>query len=157
MNARVPFSAYRCEVLPQWLDADGHMNIAYYVLAFDRATDAFLDNLQLGRGYATETGCEVTVLEMNVSYKRGPQVGSVLHIDTQLLEYNDKKLRIIHQMFHETNGALVASNELLLLHVRQGNRQSCCFPPEVVDRLEEVSQYHFSLELPEDAGRVIRL
>ena len=30
-------------VLPGWIDANGHMNLAYYVILFDQATDRMFD------------------------------------------------------------------------------------------------------------------
>ncbi len=157
MDARVPFSAFSCEVLPQWIDYNGHMNVAYYVLAFDQATDAFLENIHLGPTYARERHCSAFVVDMNVTYKREVEVGAPLHFDTQMLEYSNKKLRIFHQMFHQQQGFLAATNELLLIHVDLRSRKSSEFPPRVLARLDEIAEHHRSLELPEGAGRVLQM
>ncbi|OMH30276.1 thioesterase family protein [Motiliproteus sp. MSK22-1] len=157
MDARVPFSAYRCQVLPEWIDYNGHMNVAYYVLAFDQATDAFLENIHLGQSYVKKHNHSAFVVDMNVTYKREVQVDAPLHFTTQLLEYSDKKLRIFHQMFHETEGFLVATNELLLVHVDLNSRKSCEFPSQVLARLDEIADHHQSLELSEQVGRILGL
>ena len=38
-----PFVTNLKKVLPEWIDYNGHMNVAYYTLAFDDALDDFLD------------------------------------------------------------------------------------------------------------------
>ncbi|MEH6624961.1 MAG: thioesterase family protein [Motiliproteus sp.] len=157
MDARVPFSAYRCEVLPQWIDYNGHMNVAYYVLAFDHATDAFLENINLGPGYVQATSRSVFVVDMNVTYKREVCEGAPLYVTTQLLECSDKKIRLFHQMFHESEGFLAATNELLLVHVDLDSRKGCSFPAQAVYRLEEMGRHHHSLEHPENVGRMLSL
>ena len=157
MDARVPFSAYRCQVQPQWIDYNGHMNVAYYVLAFDQATDAFLENIHLGPSYVRDTNHSAFVVDMNVTYRREVGENTPLHFATQMLEFSNKKLRIFHQMFHESEGFLVATNELLLVHVDLESRRSCEFPDLVLARLDEISQQHSSLEQPEQVGRVLAL
>ncbi len=157
MDARVPFSAFRSLVQPQWIDHNGHMNVAYYVVAFDQATDAFLDNIHLGRDYVRETQHSAFVVDMNVTYKRELYADTPLHFTTQMLEYSEKKLRIFHQMFHETEGYLAATNELLLIHVDLESRKSSDFPPQVLDRLSEIGLHHRSLELPPGAGRRLQI
>ena len=155
MDARVPFSAYRCQVLPEWIDYNGHMNVAYYVLAFDQATDAFLENIHLGPSYVKKHNHSAFVVDMNVTYKREVQVDTPLHFTTQMLEFSDKKLRLFHQMFHETEGFLVATNELLLVHVDLDSRKGCEFPLQVLTRLNEIADHHQSLEFSEQVGRVL--
>ena len=46
-----PFVGSIKQVEDQWIDYNGHMNVAYYVLAFDNATDAFLDYIGLDHAY----------------------------------------------------------------------------------------------------------
>jgi len=157
MDARVPFSAYRCQVLPQGIDYNGHMNVAYYVLAFDQATDAFLENIHLGPSYVESSRHSAFVVDMNVTYRREVVENTPLHFATQMLEFNSKKLRLFHQMFHESEGYLVATNEILLVHVDLETRKSCNFPSQVLARLDEIAQQHFSLEQPEQVGRSLAL
>ncbi|MCW8886293.1 MAG: thioesterase family protein, partial [Motiliproteus sp.] len=132
-----------------------HMNVAYYVLAFDQATDAFLENINLGPGYVEATNRSVFVVDMNVTYKREVRQGAPLYVTTQLLDCSDKKIRLFHQMFHESEGFLAATNELLLVHVDMENRKGCPFPEKALNRLGEIGRYHHSFEQPEDVGRVL--
>ena len=47
MTANGPLQLHESVVQPEWIDYNGHMNVAFYVLAFDHATDAFLDHIGL--------------------------------------------------------------------------------------------------------------
>ena len=40
-----------CRVRPEWVDHYGHMNLAYYLVAFDLATDALWPALNLGETF----------------------------------------------------------------------------------------------------------
>ncbi len=68
--------ATELEIRPEWTDANGHMNVAYYVLAFDRATDAFYDALGIGWPYLERERKSLFTLAMNVDYVREVMAGS---------------------------------------------------------------------------------
>src|SRR4029078_1002615 len=46
-----PFDEYRDVVRPEWIDHNGKMNMGYYVVVFDFATDAFLAWAGLGEAH----------------------------------------------------------------------------------------------------------
>ncbi len=49
-----PISRWRERILPEWLDYNGHMNVAYFVLIFDHGTDAFYPLILDGDGPAPQ-------------------------------------------------------------------------------------------------------
>ena len=157
MDARVPFSAYQTCVQPDWIDFNGHMNVAYYVLAFDQATDAFNSNLGLGPEYTRDQRQSMFVVDMNVTYRRELKEGAPIRCTTQLLEFDAKKLRIFHQMFHADEGFLAATNEIIMVHVDLNSGKSCPFPEAALDALQSMARQHQSLAIPENAGRALSL
>ena len=56
MSIPAPFERYEGAVLPEWIDANDHMNLAYYTVLFDYATDALFDAIGIGRHYKDSTG-----------------------------------------------------------------------------------------------------
>ena len=46
---KTPFRTKNQIVLAEWIDYNGHMNVAYYTLAFDKALDFFFEDV-LGIG-----------------------------------------------------------------------------------------------------------
>lgn len=157
MDARIPFCSYQSCVQPDWIDFNGHMNVAYYVLAFDQATDVFNSNLGLGPEYTRDTRLSMFVVDMNVTYKRELKEGARINCTTQLLEFDAKKLRIFHQMFNTTEGFLAATNEIIMVHVDLQTGRSCPFPEPALDRLQTIARQHQSLLIPEGVGRTLSL
>ena len=47
-----PFLSSVMQIEPQWIDYNGHLNMAYYNVLFDRAGDEAFDLLGCGAGYA---------------------------------------------------------------------------------------------------------
>ena len=146
----------RLGILPEWTDQNGHMNVAYYVLAFDRATDAFYD--RLGIGWSTlEHGRSMFTLAMNVDYLNEVLAGETVKVASRLLDFDAKRLHYLHEMVRERDGALAATNEIVALHVGMATRKSEPFPPEVAGRLTATKAAHAALPLPPQAGRTLGL
>ena len=72
-------------VQKEWTDYNGHMNVAYFLLAFDHATDAFFDYVDLGCAYRERTNCSLFTLEAHISYARELKEGALLRFTTQLI------------------------------------------------------------------------
>ena len=155
MNGLAPVMT-RLEILPEWADRNGHMNVAYYVLAFDRATDAFYD--RLGIGWSTlEQGRSLFTLAMNVDYLNEVLPGEKVSIASRLLDCDAKRLHYLHEMTRERDGALAATNEAVALHVGMVARRSEPFPPAVAEGLAAMKAAHAALPLPPQAGRTLGL
>jgi acyl-CoA thioester hydrolase len=155
MSIPAPLELHSESVLPEWIDYNGHMNVAYYVLAFDHATDAFLDYIGLDHPYKTRTGVTTFVADMNVTYIREVVEGDPLRFTTQLLEYDDRKFRYFHCMYHADQGYLAATNELLSLHIDLSARRVGRMGGVILERLQQVLDAHASLPVPAGAGRVL--
>jgi acyl-CoA thioester hydrolase len=152
-----PFDGYRDLVRSGWIDENGHMNMGYYVVVFDYATDAWLDFIGLSRPYKAAHGVMTFSLESHVTYRRELRKGDELRFTTQLLDFDEKRIHCFHQMFHAGEGYLAATNELMSLHVSQETRRSTRMAREVLERLEEIRDAHRALPIPPQVGRVMGL
>ncbi|MBQ0797708.1 MAG: thioesterase family protein [Porticoccaceae bacterium] len=161
--ASTQFTETRVSVEADWVDYNGHMNLAYYVLAFDKATDTFYDNLGIGLAYREQMNSSMFTLGINVDYLQEVFVGDELRITTQLLDCDAKRLRYFHQMYQgasqdTSQGTLekpVATNECLAVHVDMGLRKSAPFPELTRTRIDTALAEHRQLPQPERAGRVL--
>lgn len=153
--ASTQFIETRVSVEADWVDYNGHMNLAYYVLAFDKATDTFYDNLGIGLAYREQMNSSMFTLGINVDYLREVFVGDELRITTQLLDCDAKRLRYFHQMYQGASEKPVATNECLAVHVDMGLRKSAPFPELTRTRIDTVLAEHRQLPQPERAGRVL--
>lgn len=105
----------RQQVRPEWIDYNGHLSEAYYVLVFGFATDEFMQQVGLGTEYRAATGCSLYTVEAHVRYLRevGPDTELLVH--TRVVDAGPKKVRLCHEMTE--NGQLVATEEIMALHV----------------------------------------
>lgn len=149
------FASGELTVPPEWADYNGHMNVGYYVVAFDKASDAVLEHLGLGESYRFTEEASVFVLEAHVTYDREVHPGDRLRFTTQFLDHDSKRLHLFHRMYHATDGYLAATNELMIMHMDLKTRRSAPFPAKAESRIAELQQAHEILPRPEAAGRVI--
>ena len=150
-----PLDLYSGSVQAEWIDYNGHMNIAYYVVAFDRATDKLFDRLDLGRDYVRRTNCSAFVLEMHVGYERELKHGDKLRVACQLIDADAKRLHLFHSMYHAERGYRAATIEMLLLHVALDGPRSAPFPAPQREAIEAILAEHRQLDRPPQLGRVI--
>ena len=157
MTIDAPLCLHRATIRPEWLDYNGHMNEAYYVLVFSNATDAFMDFAEQDAAYHAPTNSEIYTLESHILYLQEVSEGEEVRVETQLLGHDDKRYRLFHAMYHDKSGELLATGEHMLLHVDMSGPKSAPFPPEALERLAAIRAAHADLPLPKQAGRAITL
>ena len=125
-----PFDEYRDKVRKEWIDYNRHMNVGYYLVAFDLATDAWLDYLGLDEAYRERQQVTTFTLEAHVTYQRELLLGMPLRFTTRLLDFDAKRIHYFHELYHADDGYLAATNELLSLHVSLATRRSTAMSEE---------------------------
>ncbi len=146
-----------CVVRPEWIDANGHMNLAYYVVAFDLATDALYDVLGIGQAYRDTTPYSCFTVETHTLYEREMLVGEKLRVGAQVLARDDKRLIYFHEMFHAETSERVAAQELLALHIDMRVRRVTPFPEDRQAVIDAALRRREGMPLPHGAGRRITL
>ena len=144
-------------VAPSWIDYNGHMNVAYYHMAFDQATDVFLSQIGLGEDYLRRANGSMFALEDHITYQSELRLGEPFRITLQLLDVDQKRLHYFLRMFHGEKGLLVATCEHLSIYVDMTTRRSAAIPEEVQNRLRDILSEHGELPRPEEAGRPMRV
>ncbi|MFE9305364.1 thioesterase family protein [Streptomyces sp. NPDC006856] len=145
-------------VRPEWIDYNGHMSEAFYVLVFGYATDAMMIETGLHAGYRESTGCSLHTVESHLRYLREVAAGAHLAVRTRMLGVDAKKARFCHELYvvgapddvPEPEAAPVATTELLALHVDQRAGRTTPFPDSVRERLASLVE-----PAPAWAGRSI--
>lgn len=155
MTPTTPLTLHRETVRPEWIDYNGHMNVAYYLLAFDHATDAVLDRFGIGKAYVAAENRSVFVVDAHLTYAREVTEGTPLRFESLLLGADAKRLHLFHEMRHAEEGWLAATAEFMLLHVDLGTRKTSPFPPAVAAALTEQATAHAAHPRPLQAGRAV--
>ena len=155
MGVETPLCLHRGVIKPEWIDYNGHMNVAYYVLVFDQGTDAFLDYLGMDAAYRQGSGNSTYVLESHITYERELKEGEAYRVTTQLLDSDAKRLHYFEQLFRESDDTLAATTEIMLMHMDMSTVRSAPMPDEVRENVAAVMAAHGDMPRPPQAGRVI--
>jgi acyl-CoA thioester hydrolase len=150
-----PYPPYRAPVAPEWIDYNGHMNVAYYVLAFDHATDKLFDYLDIGEAYRRATNRSIFALEAHVTYERELREGEVFAVETRLIDADRKRLHLFHTMTKGDSAEVAATMEVMALHVDLAGPRSTPLPDEAWAKIEALLAAHRQLPTPPQLGRKI--
>ncbi len=156
-DIEAPFDRYRQVVRPEWIDHNRHLNVGYYLVVFDLATDEFLGWVGLDAAHRRAERVTTFCLEAHVTYHREVGAGDPLRFTTQLLAHDERRIHYFHAMYHATEGYLAATNELMSLHVSASTRRGTPMAPVVLARLARIQKAHDAVPRPPQAGRTIGL
>lgn len=152
-----PFRSSRMSVEDDWIDYNGHMNVAYYLVLLDRCVDEAFEQLGMGPNYVRHENASFFTVEIHINYLRELPPRAPVTATLQLLAHDEKRIRAWLELYHAEEGFLSASCEQLFLHVDMGTRKTAPFPDQIVTRLEAMASAHAALPWPERAGRAISL
>jgi acyl-CoA thioester hydrolase len=152
-----PFVSSLMRVEAGWIDYNGHLNMAYYNVLFDRAVDEAFTLVGCGPDYVKTRRHSCFTAEVHVRYLRELNADDPVRLTFQLLDYDAKRIHYFEQLFHATEGWVSATSENMALHVDLGAKKTAAFPPNVAGCLAEMKAAHSKLPVPEAAGRRIAM
>jgi acyl-CoA thioester hydrolase len=157
MSLPAPYDRFVGEVLPEWIDHNGHMNLAYYTVLFDYATDLLFDALDLGRAYRDRTHKGTFVAETHNLYERELLVGARVRVATQIIATDTKRMHLAHEMFALDGGYRAATQELMFLHVDLDARRVIAWAGDLGTRIAAATAAHAHLPRPDWVGRRVAM
>jgi acyl-CoA thioester hydrolase len=152
-----PFVSSVMQVEPAWIDYNGHMNMAYYNVLFDRAVDEAYELLGVGPAYLRQRRRSTFAAEVHVRYLRELHAGDPVRVTFQLLGHDAKRMHFFEQLFHAREGWMAATSENMSLHVDMDARKTVPFPADIAARIAKMQASHSMLPRPEAAGRRIAM
>ncbi len=152
-----PFVSSVMRVEPAWIDYNGHLNMAYYNVLFDRAGDEAFALLGCGAEYVKTHRHSCFTAEVHVRYLRELHSGDPVRVTFQLLDYDAKRLHYFEQLLHADEGWVSATSENMSLHVDMAAKKTVAFPADVAGRLAGMKAAHAPLPRPDVAGRRIAM
>ncbi len=150
-----PFVSSVMRVEPGWIDYNGHLNMAYYNVLFDRAVDEVYELLGLGLAYVRDRRHSTFTAEVHVRYLRELLVDAPVRVTFQLLDFDAKRLHYFEQLHHAEEGWLSATSENMALNVDMRIKRTAPFPDQVMRRLAQMKAAHDRLPVPDGVGRRI--
>ena len=152
-----PFVSSPMRVEKQWIDYNGHLNMAYYHVLFDRAVDEAYELIGIGHDYLKLHNHSTFTAEAHVRYLRELHEGDPVRVTFQLLGYDAKRVHYFEQLFHATEGWVSATSENLILHIDMAAKKVALFPDTIMRSLAAMKAAHERLPRPEAAGRRIAM
>jgi len=152
-----PFLSSVMQIEPQWIDYNGHLNMAYYNVMFDRAIDELWLRLGIGPGYMKERQGSTFTAECHVRYLREIHLGDPVQISVYLLAADEKRLHTFEELRHARDGWLSATSENMTMHVDMEKRKTAPFPPDIRTMIDAVASAHALLPRPEGVGRNVSM
>ena len=147
-----PFTGHAAVVRPEWIDENGHMNMAYYVVVFDEAIDHLWSAIGLGTSYRERTQHGTFAVESHIIYRAELLLGDKMQVSTQILAADSKRIHLAHEM-RRPGGDVVAQQEVMLLHVSLASRRVVPFLPDAAETVAAAARAHATLPRPDWVGR----
>src|ERR1700730_18361397 len=153
----VPFLASVMQIEPQWIDYNGHLNMAYYNVMFDRAIDELWLELGIGPAYMRERKGSTFTAECHVRYLREIHLGDPVQVSILLVAADEKRLHTFEELRHASEGWLSATSENMTVHIDMTARKTAPFPPDIRARIEALANAHSTIARPEGIGRRVAM
>lgn len=150
-----PYVSSPMRVEPAWIDYNGHMNMAYYLVLFDRAIDEAFAIAGLGPDYVETRRASYFTAELHTVYRRELSLDKPVRVTVQLLDHDEKRVHAYLEIRHALEGWVSASCEKLFLHVDMSNRRVAPFPADILANLAAMKTAHQRLPRPAGLGRTI--
>ena len=148
--AGAPLVMAQMQVLPGWIDYNGHMTESRYLFAASETSDAFLRLIGAGMDYVA-AGHSYYTAETHIMHLDEAKLGDRLTGTLQVLSSDEKRLHVFIRI--QKGEDTVATVEQMLLHVDMKAGKACPAAPEVLARLNPIAEAHNALPRPASVGR----
>ena len=138
-----------------WGDWNGHLNMAYYNVLFDRGIEDFLAAFGITEDSVAQGSGSSFTLEAHVTYLRELMIGDEVRVWTRILDWDAKRVHVVQSMEKLPDGFIAATSENMMLHVSLETRRAAPYPPEIAEKLGAMAQTHAALPVPPQVGHVI--
>lgn len=150
-----PFQCAVRTVQDDWIDYNGHFNMGYYGVLFDKCADDAFAVTGLSEQYVKDTGCSFYTLEAHISYLQELHAGTPVRVAFRVLDYDAKRIHYFEEMYHAEDGWLAATLEGICMHVDMNAKKSSPWPDDVRQKIAVMYDEHKDLPVPAQVGRTI--
>ncbi|RVB68642.1 thioesterase, partial [Mesorhizobium sp. M7A.F.Ca.CA.004.06.1.1] len=100
MPIPTPFVSKPMDIEKDWIDYNGHLNMAYYNVLFDRCSDDAFEAMGMGPNYARDRRLTIYTAEVHVCYVQELHLEHKVTVSFQLIDHDDKRLRAYQEIRH---------------------------------------------------------
>lgn len=147
-----PYLSDFMDIQPEWIDFNGHLNMAYYGVLFDQSVDQAFLEFGLGPDYRERTGFTTYSAEFHIRYLRELHMGDRVRASFQILDAGPKAFHFVQELIHE-DGWVAATGEGISLHVDQSGPRVAPYPAEIKQKIYAMAAAHADLPVPDYIGK----
>ena len=118
------------KIIKEWTDYNGHMNLSYYILAFDMGAEVFLSKFQMGEHSAKTTKKSTMVVETHTTYNNEVKESEEVDVFISHLDHDKKRIHYKLEMYKKGTNTLSATTEVLSLYMDLNLRKVAEFEDE---------------------------
>ena len=144
-------------VLPEWIDINGHMNVAYYLLAFDKGVDILWNEAGITDEYIKTRKKTTFAVEAHITYQQELHEGDPYRVTAQILAIDNKRVHQFQRLYHAETGALAATGEWLNLHINLETRRACPWPDDILAAFTAIAESQGNTTIPLEMGKQIKI
>ena len=144
-------------VLPEWIDINGHMNVAYYLLAFDKGVDILWNEAGITDEYIKTRKKTTFAVEAHITYQQELHEGDPYRVTAQILAIDNKRVHQFQRLYHAETGALAATGEWLNLHINLETRRACLWPDDILAAFTAIAESQGNTTIPLEMGKQIKI
>jgi len=136
-------------------DYNGHLNEGYAMVMLSKATDTVLDAIRLDVTGREQLAFSAFTVQNSLYYLAEGKLGQEVEALSRLLAFDDKRLRLFHQLRDRATGQILVELETLLLGVDMNSRRAASWPAPVAAALEQLKARQQRLPHSDNVGRAI--
>ena len=148
---------YQGTVQPEWIEVNDHMNVAWYLLAFDYGIDGLWQEFGISDERRERTGDSTFAVESHIRYLSELRLGESFVVQSHVIAYDDKRIHQFQYLFSNDSKRLSATCEWLHLHVDLNSRRVSPWPRDILDNIAAHPCSRSGLAAPDALGQVIKI
>ena len=153
-----PFRTKNQTVLGEWIDYNGHMNVAYYTLAFDKALDFFFEDvLNIGPSFVEKNKEGPFALKASYNYFSELLESESFFVDISILDFDSKRVHVFGEMRKDKSLELSAVFETVLMNMDLSARKVKQYPERVLELFKLFKASLDQDKIPLEIGKKITL
>ena len=155
MSTDTPYNEFSTVIKPDWIDYNGHLNVAFYHYIFDLSARPFFQWMGMTKDLRKEYNFSTFALETHLNYMSEVKVDATVRVESRLLDVNEKRFHFYQEMFKTESDTLAASHESVGTIVNMASRKSTAMPAQLLEKLLQIKSAHEQLQRPWQIGHTM--
>ncbi|QPM89243.1 thioesterase family protein [Pseudooceanicola algae] len=144
------------DLKPDWIDYNGHLNMAFYGVLFDLGLEPFQEDMGLGESYMKAQAHTTYTAEFRIRYLQELHLGARVRSSVRVLDVGPKAYHYAQELIHE-DGWIAATGEGISLHIDQAGPRVAAYQPAQKAALEAALASHGDTAVPDWVGAPMRI